>query len=114
MLLDLHTLMHALSILAIIQRKHHLQIGRSRMLSLTLASCSIGLWSTDGIPIRNNVIYNTYESALIITGKDNLVQNNLISTIYWSGTAQPDSAPFNINYDSAILAKDAITLIMRV
>ena len=78
-------------------------------------ACSrIGVWSTDGIPIRNNIVYRTYESAIIVTGKENLVVNNLISTIFWSGAAQPDSAQFNIQYDSAVLSKDAISVIMRV
>jgi parallel beta-helix repeat protein len=75
---------------------------------------SIGVWETNGVPITNNVVYKTYESAIVVTGQNNIVQNNLVSTIYWSGTAQPQIAEFNVNYDGAIMSRDAISVVMRV
>ncbi|CAF4784069.1 unnamed protein product, partial [Rotaria magnacalcarata] len=30
---------------------------------------AIGLWDTNGAPITNNVVYNTYESAIVIEGQ---------------------------------------------
>ncbi len=66
------------------------------------------------MPITNNVVYKTYESAIVVTGQNNIVQNNLVSLIYWSGTAQPQTAEFNVNYDGAIMSRDAISVVMRV
>jgi parallel beta-helix repeat protein len=71
--------------------------------------------STNGIPITNNIIYNTYRSGIVITGRNSIVQNNLVSTIYWSGTGQPFSiAEFSMNYDGAIMSRDAVSVIMEV
>jgi parallel beta-helix repeat protein len=75
---------------------------------------SIGVWDTNGVPITNNVVYNTYESAIVITGTNNILQNNLVSTVYWSGQAQPEFAAFNINWDGAIQSKDATSIVMTV
>ena len=72
------------------------------------------MWETNGVPITNNLVYKTYESAIVVTGKNNLVQKNLVSTIYWSGTAQPGTAQFNVNNDGAIMSRDAISVVMRV
>lgn len=69
---------------------------------------------TDGIPITNNLIYNTYESGIIVNGNDNIIRKNLVSTIYWSGAAQPELAEFNVIYDSAILSKNVETVVMKV
>jgi len=74
----------------------------------------IGIWETNGVPITNNVIYNTYQSAIVVTGQNNIIQNNLVSTIYWSGRAESEYAPFNQNYDAAIMSKDAVSVIMTV
>lgn len=74
----------------------------------------IGVWETHRIPIKNNIVYKTYESAIVVTGRNNIVQNNLVSMIYWSGTAQPNTAEFNTNNDGAIMSRDAISVIMRV
>ncbi|CAF3664415.1 unnamed protein product [Rotaria sordida] len=74
---------------------------------------AIGVWETHGIPITNNVVYKTYESAIVVTGKNNIIEKNLVSTVYWSGTAQPKLAEFNNNNDGAIMSRDAISVIMR-
>jgi parallel beta-helix repeat protein len=74
----------------------------------------IGVWDTNGVPITNNVVYNTYQSGIVVAGQNNLVQNNLVSTVYWSGTAQPQFAEFNINYDAAIMSDTADSVIMLV
>ncbi len=74
----------------------------------------IGIWDTNGVPITNNVIYNTYQSAIVVTGQNNIIQNNLVSTIYWSGNAQPQYAPFNLNFDAAIMSTDAVSVVMTV
>lgn len=71
--------------------------------------------NTHGIPITNNIIYNTSRSGITITGRDNIIKNNLVSTIYWSGTAQDLTiAQFSMNYDGAIMSRDAINVIMEV
>ena len=71
--------------------------------------------STNGVPITNNIIYNTYRSDIVISGRNNLVQNNLVTTIPWSGSAQPLAvAQSNINYDAAITVRNAISVIMEV
>jgi parallel beta-helix repeat protein len=71
--------------------------------------------NTNGIQITNNVIYNTYRSGIVINGKNNTIQNNLVTMIYWSGTAEPSSiAQFNMNYDGAIMSRDAVSVIMQV
>ena len=43
-----------------------------------------------------------------------MIQNNLVTTIYWSGQAQPQYAEFNANNDGAIMSKDALSVIMTV
>ncbi|CAF3294066.1 unnamed protein product [Rotaria sp. Silwood2] len=71
----------------------------------------VGMQSTNGIPITNNVIYNTYRSALVLTGTNNLVQNNLVAKVYWTGTGQiPSVAEFNMNNDGAIMTRDVVSV----
>lgn len=44
-----------------------------------------------------------------------MIANNLITTIYWSGTAQSRAAQsLNMNFDAAIHARKAISVILRV
>lgn len=44
-----------------------------------------------------------------------MIENNLITTIYWSGTAQSTIAQsMNMNFDAAIHARKAISVILRV
>ena len=74
----------------------------------------IGVWETNGVPITNNLVYKTYESAIVVTGKNNLVQKNLVTTVYWSGTARAETAQFNVNNDGAIMSRDAISVVMKV
>ncbi|CAF3637436.1 unnamed protein product [Rotaria sp. Silwood1] len=74
---------------------------------------AVGLWETHGVPITNNVVYNTYESAIVATGRNNIIQKNLVSTVYWSGAAQPLYAQFSTNNDGAIMSKEAESVIMR-
>ncbi|CAF2873113.1 unnamed protein product [Rotaria sp. Silwood2] len=74
---------------------------------------AIDVWDTNGVPITRNVIYNTYESALVVTGQNNIVNNNLVSTIYWSSEAQPQYAQFNANNDGPVMPKDATSVVMR-
>ncbi len=76
--------------------------------------CRIGLWSTNGVPITNNVVYNTYQSGIVAAGQNNIIDHNLVSTVYWSGTAQPQYAKFNINNDGAIMSTDAVSVVMSV
>lgn len=75
---------------------------------------SIGIWNSSGIPVTNNVVYNTYESAIVVAGTNNILNHNLVSTVYWSGTPQGLFAEFNTNYDGAITSRDAISVVMRV
>ena len=75
---------------------------------------SVGIWDSNGIPITNNVIYNAYESAIVVAGANNKINHNLVVTVYWSGTPQKEFAEFNTNYDGAITSQDAISVIMRV
>ncbi|CAF0853204.1 unnamed protein product [Didymodactylos carnosus] len=74
---------------------------------------AIGLWVANGIPITNNVIFNTYKSGIVINGQNNIIQNNLVSSIYWTGTAQPQFVQFNLDYDAAICSKDAVSVVMQ-
>lgn len=71
---------------------------------------------TNGIAITNNVIYNTYRTGIVVMGRSNRVNNNLVATIYWSGMAQPIFvAQFSMNYDAAIMSsRDSFQLTMRV
>lgn len=64
--------------------------------------------------MTNNVIYRTYESAIVMTGKNNIIDKNLVVSVYWSGEAQPEFAEFNINNDGAIMSRDAISVVMKV
>ena len=75
---------------------------------------SIGIWQSNGIPITNNVVYNATESGIVVIGKNNLLDGNLVTTVYWSGQAQPAYAEFNTNYDGAIMSRYAESVIMRV
>lgn len=75
----------------------------------------IGMLGTNGVSITNNVIYNTFRTGIAVTGKNNIIQKNLVTTIYWSGTAQSSSiADYNTNYDGAIMSRDAVSVIMQV
>ena len=76
----------------------------------------IGMKDTNGILITNNVIYNTYRTGIVVTGRSNRVSNNLVATIYWSGAAQSSFiAQFSMNYDGAIMSsRDSFQLTMRV
>jgi parallel beta-helix repeat protein len=71
--------------------------------------------NTNGIPITNNIIYNTYRSGIAISGRNNEVRHNLVATIRWSGTAQSLAvAQSNVNYDAAISARNAVSVVMHV
>ena len=76
----------------------------------------ISLKSTHFMSISNNVIYNTYRSALtIISGRNNIIDSNLVTTVYWSGTAQPRSvAEKNTDYDAAITTDKTTSVVMTV
>jgi len=74
---------------------------------------AIGIWSTNGVPITNNVVYNTYESGIVAAGTNNIIQKNLVSTIYWSGAAQPQYAEFCVNHDGAITTNKATSVVVR-
>jgi hypothetical protein len=50
----------------------------------------------------------------VTTGQNNIIQKNLVSTVYWSGQADPTYAEFDINYDGAIMSRDAVSVIMKV
>ena len=63
--------------------------------------------ATNGVPLTNNIVFNTYRSGLVITGTNNLVRNNLVTSVFWLGTGQsPPIAEFNFNNDGAIMTKD--------
>ncbi len=64
--------------------------------------------------MTNNLVYNTYESAIVTNGQNNIIQNNLVTTVYWSGQAQPDYAAYDTNWDGAIMSRDATSVIMTV
>ncbi|CAF1351069.1 unnamed protein product [Rotaria sordida] len=77
-------------------------------------NAGIGIRSTNGILMTNNVIYNTYRSGIVVTGMNNIIQNNLVTTVYWVGTGQdPSVAQFSSNYDGAIMARDATSMRLR-
>ncbi|CAF1327808.1 unnamed protein product [Rotaria sordida] len=77
-------------------------------------NAAIGIRSTNGILMTNNVIYNTYRSGIVVTGMNNIIQNNLVTTVYWVGTGQdPSVAQFSSNYDGAIMARDATSMRLR-
>jgi hypothetical protein len=70
---------------------------------------------TNGISISNNIIYNTYRSAIVVTGTNNIIQNNLVTTVYWLGTGQTQSvAIYNFNYDAAIMTRDVTSVRLLV
>ncbi len=64
--------------------------------------------------MTNNIVYNTYESAIVTNGQNNIIQKNLVTTVYWSGQAQPEYAAYDTNWDGAIMSRDAISVIMTV
>jgi parallel beta-helix repeat protein len=70
---------------------------------------------TNGISITNNIIYNTYRSGIVVTGMNNIIQNNLVTTVYWLGTGQiPSVAEFNFNNDGAIMTRDVTSVRLLV
>ncbi|CAF4334339.1 unnamed protein product, partial [Rotaria magnacalcarata] len=42
-----------------------------------------------------------------------IINHNLVALVYWSGTAQPEYAEFNIDYDGAITSRDGTSVVMR-
>ena len=74
----------------------------------------MGIWDTNGVPVTNNLVYNTFESAIVTNGKNNIIRKNLVSTVYWSGEAEPAFASFNTNWDGAVMSRDATSVIMKV
>ena len=51
---------------------------------------------------------------MLVNGKNNIIQKNLISTVFWSGSAKPEMAEFNTNNDGAVTTSEAISVIMKV
>ena len=49
-----------------------------------------------------------------MTGENNIVKHNLVATVYWAGTAEPEYAEFNTNNDGAIMSRDAVSVVMTV
>lgn len=71
---------------------------------------------TNGISITNNIVYNTYRTGIVVTGTNNLIRNNLVTSIFWLGTGQiPSVAEFNFNNDAAIMTNDltSVRLLVR-
>jgi parallel beta-helix repeat protein len=95
-------------------RREYSVLITHQYLAFILNIYRVGLWNTSGVPITNNVVYNTYQSGIVISGQNNIIDHNLVSTVYWSGTAQPQYAEFNINNDGAIMSKDATNVVMMV
>lgn len=70
---------------------------------------------TNGISITNNVVYNTYRTGIVVTGTNNIIQNNLVANVYWLGTGQiPSVAQFNFNNDAAIMTRDVTSVRLLV
>ena len=72
---------------------------------------------TNGISLTNNIVYNTYRAGIVVTGTNNIIRNNLVTSIYWLGTGQiPSVAEFNFNNDAAIMTSDinSVRLLVRI
>lgn len=74
----------------------------------------IGIWNTNGVPVKNNIVYKTFESGIVVAGANNIVEKNLVTSVYWSGEAKPEFYLFNRNHDAAIMSKHAISVVMKV
>ena len=80
-----------------------------------LAHSSIATSGTNGMVFHNHIIYNTYRSGIVVTGRNNQITRNLVTTVYWSGSGQSESiAEVNLNYDAAIMTRSAISVVMQV
>jgi hypothetical protein len=65
-------------------------------------SAAIGIFSSSGIPIENNVIYYTIDYALFIQGDSNIIRGNLVTTNFWASTFITWEAQFDLDYWGAI------------
>ncbi|UJR08495.1 hypothetical protein I4U23_012761 [Adineta vaga] len=74
---------------------------------------AITMRNTHSITIENNIIYNTYRSGIFVTGRNNVIRKNLLTTIYWTGTQNPSTASIDTNYDAAIMSDNSVSVIMQ-
>ncbi len=63
---------------------------------------AIGILSSDGIPIENNVIHKVIDFGIRVEGKNNLIRRNLIASHYWGSTYLTSEARSDITYWGAI------------
>jgi hypothetical protein len=76
-------------------------------------SGAIGIFSSASIPIVNNVIYQTYDSAIWVEGNSNIIRNNFVALNLWSPTVFTQYAAFNsIKFTGAIeISKSASAVV---
>jgi len=49
-------------------------------------SAAIGVLSSAGIPIENNVVYRTISYGIRVEGNSNIIKGNLVVMNFWSGS----------------------------
>ncbi len=63
---------------------------------------AVGIFSSQGFPIVNNVIHRTIDYSIRIEGAENIVRGNLVAMNRWGSTFLTNEAPLDKTYWGAI------------
>ena len=76
-------------------------------------STAIGIFSSNSIPIENNVVHRTLNMGFDIQGNSNIIRNNLVALNYWPGRFLPWAATGMINFWGSIDVTQADSVVLE-
>jgi len=73
---------------------------------------AIGILSSAGVLIENNVVHHTIDFGIRVEGKNNLIRRNLVTVNYWGSTFLTSEAGSDMFYWGSIDVShaDSVTL----
>ncbi|XP_077870118.1 fibrocystin-L-like [Saccoglossus kowalevskii] len=73
----------------------------------------IGVYTTNGLNIENNVIHHTVGAGIIVAGSDNRLEHNLVTLTIFPGTYQDRFEPVNLIWMGGIEVNKAMRVVMK-
>ncbi|XP_006825958.1 fibrocystin-L-like [Saccoglossus kowalevskii] len=73
----------------------------------------IGVYTTNGLNIENNVIHHTVGAGIIVAGSENRLEHNLVTLTIFPGTYQDRFEPVNLIWMGGIEVNKAMRVVMK-
>lgn len=74
---------------------------------------TIGIFGTNGVSVKNNVVYRTVGSSIISNGRDNTIERNLITNNIFPGTYGSRTELVNFEFFASIEIQDAEDTVLK-